>query len=147
MEDFTKMIQIGVKLDDFAVRPVKAHEADAGFDLFMPLNTVGIARAYGAMEVDTGVHMVIPEGYCGEIISKSGLNMKHNLTSTGLIDAGYTGSIRVKVYNHGNKPITFRGGDKISQIVIKKLPTVELYDIESLPETDRGENGFGSTGR
>ena len=149
MEDFIKdstAMKIGVMLDDFSVRPTKAHEEDAGYDLYMPLNQFGICRGHGSMEVDTGVHMVIPRGYFGKVEAKSGLNMKHNLTTTGVVDAQYTGSIRVKLYNHGDKTIEFKGGDKIAQIVIHKLPEVELVDIDELPDTDRGQNGFGSSG-
>ena len=149
MEDFIKdstAMKIGVMLADFSVRPTKAHEEDAGFDLYMPLNQFGICRGHGSMEVDTGVHMVIPRGYCGLLVSKSGLNVKHSLTSTGLIDSGFTGSIHVKLYNHGNDTIEFKGGDKISQIVILPIPEVELVDIKELPETERGNNGFGSSG-
>lgn len=145
-EDFTKVTQIGVMLDDFAIKPQKAHEEDAGFDLFMPIDKFGMASPQRWMEVDTGVHMIIPKGYCGLLVSKSGLNIKHNLTSTGLIDSGFTGSIRVKLYNHGSEHVTFKGGDKISQIIILPVPDVELVDIYELPETDRGSNGFGSTG-
>ena len=149
MEEFIKdstALQVGVMLDDFAVRPKKAHEEDAGFDLCMPIDKFGMASPQRWMEVDTGVHMIIPKGYCGLLVSKSGLNIKHNLTSTGLIDSGFTGSIRVKLYNHGNEHVTFKGGDKISQIIILPVPDVELMDIYELPETERGSNGFGSTG-
>lgn len=145
--DWIKVEQIDVVLDNMAVMPTKAHDADAGFDLYMPIGTVGICRPMDSMEVDTGVHMLIPKGYCGIIMSKSGLNIKYGLTSTGLIDAGYTGSIRVKLYNYGNKNVTFKGGDKLTQIVILPIPEVELMQVESLPETERGENGFGSSGR
>lgn len=150
MEDWIKdstALKIGVKCDNMAVKPTKAHDEDAGFDLYMPLDMFGICRAHGSMEVDTGVHMVIPKGYYGKVEAKSGLNMKHNLTTMGVVDAGYTGSIRVKLYNHGNDTIEFTGGNKIAQIVIHKLPEVELVDIEELPVTDRGADGFGSSGK
>ena len=79
MEDFIKdstALKIGVMLDDFAVKPKKAHEEDAGFDLCMPIDKFGMASPQRWMEVDTGVHMVIPKGYCGLLVSKSGLNIK-----------------------------------------------------------------------
>lgn len=149
MEEWIKdstALKIGVKCDNMAVKPTKAHDEDAGFDLYMPLDMFGICRAHGSMEVDTGVHMVIPKGYCGVLVSKSGLNVKHNITSTGLIDSGFTGSIRVKLINHGNDTLEFKGGDKLTQIIILPVPDVELVEIEELPKTERGENGFGSTG-
>ena len=83
----------------------------------------------------------------GFIKSKSGLNVKHNLTSDGVIDVGYTGSICVKLYNHGDKPYQVERGDKISQLVVVKIETPELELVDELEETDRGNNGFGSTGR
>ena len=101
----------------------------------------------GSATIDTGVHVEIPEGCCGFIKSKSGLNVKHGLTADGVIDAHYTGSIAVKLYNHTSEEHKFEVGDKIAQLVIVPclLPDLELVD--SLEETDRGDNGFGSTGR
>lgn len=101
----------------------------------------------GSATIDTGVHMEIPEGCVGFIKSKSGLNVKHGLTAEGVIDAHYTGSVAVKLYNHTNEGYQFKAGDKIAQLVILKceLPVPELVD--SMEETDRGDNGFGSTGR
>ena len=97
--------------------------------------------------VDTGVHVEIPEGYVGFIKSKSGLNVKHGLTAEGVIDAHYTGSIRVKIYNHKGSGYLFEAGDKIAQLVILPCLLPELELVDSLEETDRGDNGFGSTGR
>ena len=79
--------------------------------------------------------------------SKSGLNVKFNLTGEGTIDAGYTGSIVVKLYNHGNDVVNLNRGDKISQIVIMPIVTPKPVLVDTFPETDRGSNGFGSTGR
>ena len=81
------------------------------------------------------------------IMKNSGLNVKKDITSDGTIDAGYTGSICVKLYNNGGQIHTFRRGDKISQIVIIPIETPMPVEIIDLPETDRGTDGFGSTGR
>ena len=83
----------------------------------------------------------------GFIKSKSGLMVNHDITADGTIDAHYTGSIKVKLFNHGDTPYEVKKGDKIAQLVIVPcmLPRLELVD--SLEETDRGDNGFGSTGR
>lgn len=91
--------------------------------------------------------MQIPYGFCGEIISKSGLNTKYGIISTGLIDCGYTGSIRVKLYNLSDERVIFKKGDKISQIVIKPIYTDRLTIVDELEDTERGDNGFGSSGR
>ena len=134
-----------IMLDEGAYMPEKAHSSDAGYDL----RAVGdrIIPAGASALIDTGVHFQIPEGYCGELISKSGLNCKHDITSTGLIDAGYTGSVKVKLYNHGQKPYQVYDGDKISQIIFYKIESPDLEIVEAFEQTDRGDNGFGSSGR
>ena len=90
--------------------------------------------------------MEIPQGYVGLIKSKSGLMVKHDLTADGTIDSGYTGSIHVKLFNNGPVPYRVKAGDKIAQLVIVKCELPELEVVDSLEETDRGANGFGSTG-
>lgn len=97
--------------------------------------------------IDTGVHVQLPHGTAGLIVSKSGLNVKHNITSTGLIDVGYTGTIAVKLYNHGYDAYRVKAGDKISQLVILRMMPVSLQIADELEDAERGSNGFGSTGR
>lgn len=138
-------VMIDAMLDEGAYMPVRAHEPDAGADLFSP---VAVTVYPGeSVVIDTGVHMAIPYGYCGLLVSKSGLNVKHGILSTGLIDSSYTGSIRVKLYNHGHEAYTVKEGDKISQIVILPVLLCGFSQVESLDETERGDGGFGSTGR
>ena len=133
-----------VKLDPGAKMPTRAHDTDAGLDLYSPVD----ALIYNgdSVTIDTGVHVEIPAGYVGMIKSKSGLNVKYNLTSEGVIDSGYTGSIVVKLYNHGRCAVSIQKGQKISQLVILPILTPELELVDSLEETERGEGGFGSTG-
>lgn len=134
-----------VVLDKGAILPTRAHKLDAGFDLYSPVETV-VYHGDSAI-IDTGVHVEIPAGYVGMVKSKSGLNVKYNITSEGVIDAGYTGSIVVKLYNHGNAAVTIAKNQKISQLVILPIITPELELVDSLEDTDRGNNGFGSTGK
>ena len=139
-----------IALDPGAILPTRAHPYDGGLDLYAPEGegTYTITPCGGSVTIDTGVHVQIPEGCVGFIKAKSGLNVKHSLTCTGVIDAHYTGSIQVKLYNHHScLRYDIRPGDKIAQLVILPcvLPPVELVD--SLEPTDRGNNGFGSTGR
>lgn len=136
---------IKIKLDDGAKMPTRAHSADAGLDIYAREWRYIPSRS--SYVFDTGLHVAIPEGYVGFLKSKSGLNVKHGLTSEGVIDAGYTGSICVKLYNNSNDPYTVNAGDKISQLVILPIITPDLELVESLDDTDRGENGFGSSGR
>lgn len=139
-------MNIKVKLDDGAFMPEKAHETDAGYDLRTPCLVV--VRPHKSFVIDTGVHMLIPDGYVGMIKSKSGLNVNHGLITEGVIDAGYTGSIKVSVYNTSNEEYTFERGDKITQLVPLKLPKLKLEQVEEMNEkTERGENGFGSSGK
>lgn len=141
------MNELKVKLDEGAKMPTRAHEADAGYDLYAKEGDDQVIIPGRSAVFDTGVHMQIQVGYAGVIISKSGLNVKHGITSTGLVDAMYVGSIRVKLYNNGDTTMMIRGGDKISQIVLLPIYTPELEEVDSLDETERGDNGFGSTGR
>lgn len=138
-------MMIDVVLDAGAKMPDRAHEPDAGADLFSP---VAVTVYPGeSVVIDTGVHMAIPYGWAGLLVSKSGLNTKHGILSTGLVDAGYTGSIRVKLYNHGHEAYTVKEGDKISQIVILPVLLCGFTQVGSLEETERAGGGFGSTGR
>jgi dUTP pyrophosphatase len=125
--------------------PTRGHEPDGGADLYSPVTETVYPGE--AVEIDTGVHMAIPYGYCGLLVSKSGLNVKHGIQSTGLIDSSYTGSIRVKLYNHGHEAYTVHDGDKISQIVILPVVLCGFEQVDSLCDTERGDGGFGSTGR
>ena len=131
-------------LDPGAKMPMRAHELDAGYDLF---SREDVWINPGKSEIfDTGVHVDIPAGYVGMIKSKSGLNVKRGLLSEGVIDAGYTGSIVVKLYNHGDEAVRICTGQKISQLVILPIITPELDLVDHMDETERGNGGFGSTG-
>ena len=135
-----------IKLDENAYPPIRAHDTDAGLDL-RAVRSIRVP-AHGSALIGTGVHVQLPDGCCGILISKSGLNTKYDLTSTGLIDQGYTGEIMVKLYNHGHDSYQVNAGDKISQLVVVpvRYETVELVE-ELSQDTDRGTDGFGSTGR
>ena len=135
-----------IKLDEGAFMPTRAHATDAGLDL-MTRETVRLwAGAYAVF--DTGVHVQFPKGFYGQIQSKSGLNINHSIVSCGgTIDEGYTGSIRVKLYNLGSESHVFQRGDKIAQLVIMPYIASDLEVVDELDETERGDNGFGSTGR
>lgn len=144
------MDEIRVMLDDGAIMPTRAHADDAGLDLYTPEDfAIMPADEYGVDSgtVDTGVHVEIPKGYVGMIKSKSGLNVNYGIISEGVVDAGYTGSIKVKLYNLGQDEMRFRRGDKISQLVILPIVTPVPKLVDAFAETERGNNGFGSTGR
>lgn len=134
-----------IVLEKGAYKPEKAHPDDAGFDLMAREGQ--IVPAHGSATFNTGVHIEIPQGFVGFLKSKSGLNVKHGITSEGVIDAGYTGSICVKLYNNTQIPYLVKKGDKISQLVILPICSDELEVVDTLDETARGNNGFGSSGR
>ena len=138
-------MNLKVMLDEGAYMPERAHAADAGYDLRTPVN-VQIAARRGAT-IDTKVHVMIPKGYAGFIKSKSGLLSRNNIRVDGVVDAGYTGTIKVMMFNDDLLDKTFRVGDKIAQLVILPIETPELEEVSSLEETERGDNGFGSSGR
>lgn len=139
------MTTLKVKLDPGAFEPERAHKADAGYDLRSPVDAVLYPKS--SVVIDTGVHVEIPKYMAGFLKSKSGLNVKHNIVGEGVIDSEYTGSICVKLYNLGDKFYRINAGDKITQLVILPvyIPDVEL--VSALEETERGDNGFGSTGK
>lgn len=134
-----------VMLDQGAYMPVRAHKDDAGLDLRSP--DIFIVKAGKSLKIDSGVHVEIPAGYVGFLKAKSGLNVKYGITCTGVIDAGYTGSIVVKLYNNGSDDVLFERGDKITQLVILPIVCPDLVQVDSLEDTERGDAGFGSTGR
>lgn len=134
-----------VKLDDFAFIPERAHNTDAGLDLKSPICIEIPARSSAV--IDTGVHVDLPIGTVGFLKSKSGLNVNHDITSDGVIDVGYTGSIKVKLYNHGIIPYQVLRGDKITQLVVVECHFPDVEIVEELDNTERGNKGFGSTGR
>lgn len=134
-----------IKLDPGAHMPTRAHPTDAGLDLYA--REAQIVPAKESAIFDTGVHVELPKGTAGFLKSKSGLNVKRGITSEGVIDVGYTGSIVVKLYNHSGYDYKVEAGDKISQLVIVPILTPELELVDELEETERGDGGFGSTGR
>lgn len=134
-----------IKLDYMAFLPERAHATDAGYDLRTPINFTLFAHDF--VVIDTGVHIQLPPGKCAVLTGKSGLYTKHRITSSGLVDEGYTGSIHVGLMNHSDETMTFRRGDKIGQFYITDYCAEPLELVNELDESERGDHGFGSTGR
>lgn len=134
-----------VKLYDGAYMPERAYYTDAGADLRTPISFC--LPAGGEAVIDTLVAMEIPEGYYGKLESKSGLHIKSKVVCPGgVIDSGYTGTITVRLENHGTEDYTFSAGDKICQIIIQPCHLCSFEEVDELGITERGEDGFGSTG-
>lgn len=137
-------MKLKTKLDPGAYMPTRAHRPDAGLDLYATERRL----IWPGMSVvfDTGVHIEIPEGYVGDVDAKSSL-LDKNLLTAGTIDCGYTGSIKVKLFNLGGGLVEILEGQKIAQLVIKSIITPDLEEVDELEDTERGEGGFGSTGK
>lgn len=137
--------KLKVMLDPGAKIPTRAHKKDAGLDLYAMKDQD--VPAFGSAVFDTGVHVAIPEGYVGDVKSKSGLMMNNDITTDGTVDCEYTGAIRVKLFNHSMTAYHVKAGQKIAQLVIKAIITPEPEVVDSMEATERGEGGFGSTGK
>ena len=137
-------MEINIVLEPGARKPERAHPFDAGMDIFAKERVV--IKPWHHASVDSGVRIQIPEGYVGLFTSKSGLAKIFGITCHGTIDSHYTGTIKPELFNHSFRKKVFNPGDKLTQLVIFpcELPTLNI--VEKLPETDRGENGFGSSG-
>ena len=138
-----------MRLTDAARAPLRAHEGDAGYDLF-----AAEAAVLGPGErasVGTGIAVAIPEGCAGLVLPRSGLAMRHGIgvvNAPGLIDSGYRGEVRVLLLNTDrSESFEVEPGDRIAQLVISRVESPELMELPSLDETVRGVGGFGSSGR
>ena len=137
---------MNIYVEKGAYVPERAHKTDAGLDVRSRENR--LVKAHGGALLHTGLHVQLPHGTAGLLVSKSGLNVKHGITSTGLIDEGYTGEIMVKLYNHSDSDYLVNAGDKISQLVVIPVLYEDIHFKNFLDEnTERGVQGFGSSGR
>ena len=143
---------IKTKVGEHGSLPVRQHETDGGTDLyaakfegFGELNKA-IIQPFGKLIVDTDVAMEIPKGYIGDIRPRSGLFFKKGIICAGTIDSDYRGNIKVCLRNLTDEPVTVLYGERIAQLCIVPVELCEFCKVDELSDTDRGENGFGSTG-
>ena len=134
---------------DKRLMPTRAHATDAGLDLRCA-HKLGVILLPGQRElVNTGVAVNIPPGYVGLVHPRSGHAHKYGITvnnAPGTIDAGYTGTIKVNLINHGQDAVSIEYGDRIAQLLIQRVELPELEIVDSLDTTTRGTAGHGSTG-
>lgn len=137
-------MQIKIKLlSDKAQLPTKAHATDAGYDLYAS----SCHYEDGMLHYGTGVAVEIPQGYVGLVFPRSSIANTH-LTlsnSVGVIDSGYRGEIKAKFRKGGTRG--YNVGDRIAQLIIIPYPEVEFVEVDVLADSDRGESGYGSSGR
>ena len=125
--------------------PIYAHVSDAGMDLFA--DEAVIIRAGARAQIKTGIALAIPEGCVGLIWDKSGISHKEGLkTLGGVVDAGYRGEVLVGLINLSDTPYEVAKGAKIAQMLIQAVERPDIECVETLDETTRGAQGFGSTG-
>lgn len=144
MEGYTLKIR---KIDEKAILPNYAHEGDAGLDLYAVKELVLNPGDRGL--VHTGIQIELPRNTEAQIRPRSGLALKNGITtlnSPGTIDEGYRGEIGVILINHGNETFKVEPGMKIAQMVIKPVFKVNIIETTELSNTERNENGFGSSG-
>lgn len=136
-----------VRLDRELPLPAYARPGDAGLDL-RASESVKLEPGERRL-VPTGLAIAIPEGHAGLVLPRSGLAMQKGVTvlnAPGLIDSGYRGELKVLLINHGPAVVAIERGERIAQLVIQTVARVRLVEVERLPDSARGEGGFGSTG-
>jgi dUTP pyrophosphatase len=151
-------------LSENAKAPTKAYESDAGYDLYSSENFIfnlsepieeekffyentSITKRNSAL-ISTDIAIAIPPGYYGRVASRSGLSVKQNIeVGAGVIDQSYRGCVKVKLYCHSNDKVEIKKGDRIAQLIITPYSSPQITIVNELDSTDRGEGGFGSTGK
>ncbi|MCC7574836.1 dUTP diphosphatase [Candidatus Woesearchaeota archaeon] len=123
-----------------------AHEGDAGLDIYSYEDKT--IKAGTRETIKTGIAIALEKGYVALVWDKSGLASKKGIkTMAGVIDSGYRGEISIVLFNTSKEDYEIKKGDKIAQILIQPIISAEIEEVNSLDETSRGENGFGSTGK
>lgn len=133
-----------IKLDEGAFAPVRAHETDAGLDIFAMHD--GIVRAGQSTVFHTGVHVELPRRIMGDVRPKSGLMFDRDILTFGTVDEGYDGEVMVKMFNLGHEDFNVRRGDKITQLATVRVVYEPVEIVEDIKGGERGSAGFGSTG-
>lgn len=145
-KSFFNSMKVNIKkLHENAKIPTYAHSFDAGMDLYTPI--AGEILPMQRVQMRTGIAFEIPDGYVGLIWDKSGLSHKKGLKLLGgVVDSGYRGEVLVGAVNLGQEKIIFEAGEKVAQMLIQKVEQPELFEVDELTDTERGEGAFGSTG-
>ena len=145
------MVKVLIKKLDPAVKlPIYKTNGASGMDLMAFIKETMIIKPKTSFLVPTGLSVAFSKNYEIQVRPRSGLAAKNNITvlnSPGTIDSDYRGEIKVIIYNHGNHDFTINNGDRIAQMILAPVVKMELEETNELPETLRGEGGFGSTGK
>jgi dUTP pyrophosphatase len=140
-------MSLGVKkLTYDAIVPTRGSDGAVGYDLYSSEDAVVPCQAGRAL-VGTGITVVLPQGVYGRVAPRSGLAVKHCINvGAGVIDPDYTGEIKVVLFNHGENDFEIKKGDRIAQLVLERCETPPIEEISIVEDTERGSDGFGSTG-
>ena len=142
-------LEVFVSKKDGALLPQYATSASSGLDLYAFLDKDLTIKQFERMLIPTGIFISIPRGFEAEIRPRSGVAYKYGVTvlnTPGTIDADYRGEIKVILINLGAEPFVIKNGERIAQMVFKSVAQINWKLVDTLPETERGEGGFGSTG-
>lgn len=138
------------KLTKTAQIPTKGTAGAAGYDLYVDTETETTIHPGETVDFNTGIAVEIPAGYVGLVFSRSGIATKRNLRlphCVGVIDSDYRGAVHVPLHNDCNPVQVVKPHERVAQIVVMPAPEMQLYEVDALTVTERGKNGFGSTGR
>lgn len=141
-------MELRIRLDEGVEAPSYAHKGDAGLDLRAKEDVTVFPREIHL--VPTGVYAEIPKGYVGMLYLRSGWATKHHVmlaNGTGIIDSGYRGEIKIPLSTRDGCLLGVKKGERIAQLVITKIPEIDVVVVDELSDTERGEGGFGSSGR
>jgi dUTP pyrophosphatase len=133
------------KLHEDAIIPTRTSPGSVGYDLYSMEDLIvpPMERAF----ISTGVCASLPPGVYGRIAPRSGLTLKHGIqTGAGVIDPDFTGELKVILFNHGSEPFAIKKGNRIAQMILERCETPLIEEVEELNKTQRGDNGFGSSG-
>lgn len=135
-----------VRLSERAFAPERGSALAAGYDLRSAYDAE--VPAHGKALIKTDLQIELPEGCYGRVAPRSGLAWRHHIdVGAGVIDRDYRGNVGVVLFNHGPTPLSVCRGDRVAQLVLERVLEAQLQEVQQLSETERGEGGFGSTGR
>jgi len=133
------------RLNDDATLPTRGSPGSVGYDLACTEDFVLDTQSH--ILVPTGLGFQLPNGVYGRVAPRSGLTVKHGIhIGAGVIDPDYMGEVKVAMFNLGLKPVEFKKGDRIAQLILERCEVPDVLEVDLLVSTSRGESGFGSTG-
>ena len=141
--EYEEFLKVKTLFDNVTL-PKRQTEDSAGYDICSYSGCVIPGNSHRL--IDTGLSFTVPEGTYGQLMPRSSLSCKGLLVGAGVIDRDYTGNVKVLIHNLNSSDYEIHAGDRVAQLILKKISTPDVLEVESLQESERGEGGFGSTG-